>query len=374
MGAGAAVHLLPFTFYPPTLNLGAMEVELLPIRELTSLAAANPGPYLVRGQLELARTKTAKNGNPFVELKLADGEGTLTLRAWSDHPNFAQMQGLKEGAFVEISGSWFEQPNFGLDAREWSARLLTQEEVEALLAGAGPLKEKQGADYGTIVSAVAAMRDPRLRALSERFLEVFGERFRRTAAARKNHHARRGGLVEHVAQMMRSASALCDVYVDVNRDLVLAGVLFHDCGKLWENCYAEKGFAMPYSEFGELLGHIPIGLELVNRLWKDCQEESLAKAWATLEPASDQVRLHLLHLVASHHGVLEYGSPVVPKTPEAFLLHYVDNIDAKMEMVAEAYEAGAKVSATVYDWVRPLGARLVQPLAAMPPETPPQPD
>ncbi len=98
-------------------------------------------------------------------------------------------------------------------------------------------------------------------------------------------------------------------------------------------------------------------------------------SWATLEPASDQVRLHLLHLVASHHGVLEYGSPVVPKTPEAFLLHYVDNIDAKMEMVAEAYEAGSKVSATVYDWVRPLGTRLVQPLAAVLPEAePPQPD
>ena len=236
------------------------------------------------------------------------------------------------------------------------------------------MKEKQDTDYGSIVSAVAGMGDPRLRALSERFLGVFGERFRRTAAARKNHHARRGGLVEHVAQMMRSAAALCDVYPDVNRDLVLAGVLFHDCGKLWENCYAEKGFAMPYSEFGELLGHIPIGMELVNRLWKECQEEPAAQAWAAVEPASDQVRLHLLHLVASHHGVLEYGSPVVPKTPEAFLLHYVDNIDAKMEMVAEAYESSAKVSATVYDWVRPLGARLVKALPSVPQEAPPQPD
>ena len=352
-----------------------MEAELLPIRELTGLAGANPGPYRVRGQLELAQTKTAKNGNPFVELRLADAEATLTLRAWSDHPHFAEVQGLKEGAFVEISGSWFEQPNFGLDAREWRARALAQEEIEALLAGEGALRDKQDADFDSIATVVAGMDDPRLRAVSERFLEVFGERFRRTAAARKNHHARRGGLVEHVAQMMRAAQALCGVYPVVNRDLVLAGVLFHDCGKLWENCYAEKGFAMPYSEFGELLGHIPIGLELVNRLWKECQEDSGAHAWATLEPATDQVRLHLLHLVASHHGVLEYGSPVVPKTPEAFLLHYVDNIDAKMEMVAEAYEAGAKVSATVYDWVRPLGGRLVQPLPAVPPEAPqPQPD
>ena len=237
-----------------------METELLPIRELTSLAGANPGPYLVRGQLEVARTKTAKNGKPFVELRLADAEATLTLRAWSDHPHFKEVQELKEGAFVEISGSWFEQPNFGLDAREWRARPLVQEEIDALLNGSGALKERQDADYGYIVSMVAAMVDPRLRGLSEKFLEVLGDRFRRTAAARKNHHARRGGLVEHVAQMMRSASALCAVYPAVNRDLVLAGVLFHDCGKLWENCYAEKGFTMAYSEVGELLGHIPIGL------------------------------------------------------------------------------------------------------------------
>ena len=191
--------------------MGAMQAELLSIRELMSLAGANPGSYLVRGQVEMARTKTAKNGNPFVEVRLVDAEAGVTLRAFSDHPYFNELQGLKEGEFVEVSGHWFEQPSFGLEAREWRARQLAQEEIDGLLGGSEALREKQDADYGYIASAVAGMNDPRLRAVCEKFLGVLGERFRRTAAARKNHHARRGGLVEHVAQMMRCGkSALCD--------------------------------------------------------------------------------------------------------------------------------------------------------------------
>ena len=171
------------------------------------------------------------------------------------------------------------------------------------------------------------------------FLDQFGDRFRRAAAARKNHHARRGGLVEHVAQMMRSATAICGVYANLNRDLLITGVLFHDCGKLWENNYPEAGFAQNVSIHGEMLGHIPLGIELVNKLWRDLLDSDAARDWLALEPASEDVRLHLLHLIASHHGELAFGSPTLPRTPEAFALHYIDNLDAKSEMVRMAYEA-----------------------------------
>jgi 3'-5' exoribonuclease len=165
--------------------------------------------------------------------------------------------------------------------------------------------------------------------------------------------------------MMESALALCGVYPELNRDLIIAGVLFHDTGKLWETCPPERGFGIESELRGDLLGHLSIGIELVNALWRDLSKDK--EAWEALTPSPEDVRLHILHLVASHHGQLEYGSPVLPKTPEAALLHFVDNIDARMEMFFAAYEAGGAGTAqkSSRDWVRPLGVAPVTPLPAI---------
>ena len=88
--------------------------------------------------------------------------------------------------------------------------------------------------------------------------------------------------------------------------------------------------------------------------------------WKDLRPDNEDVRLHLLHLIAAHHGELEFGSPVQPKTPEAIALHYIDNLDAKLEMLARGYEGGASVAGRIYDKVKPLNVRLVAPLRAAP--------
>jgi 3'-5' exoribonuclease len=196
------------------------------------------------------------------------------------------------------------------------------------------------------------------------FLDSLGDRFKRTAAAKRNHHARRGGLVEHVAQMMRSADALCPVYPELNRDLLLAGVLFHDCGKLWENSYPEDGFSQIHSIHGEMLGHIPLGIELVNKLWNDLLDSPEFESWKALKPTSEMTRLHLLHLIGSHHGQFEFGSPVLPRTPEAFALHHIDNLDAKMEMLRDAYAQSTEIAPGIYDRVFPLPSNLVRPLAS----------
>jgi 3'-5' exoribonuclease len=190
-----------------------------------------------------------------------------------------------------------------------------------------------------------------------------GDRFRRTAAAKKNHHARRGGLVEHVAQMMRSAVAICGVYPELNRDLMLAGVLFHDCGKLWENSYPEDGFSQIHSIHGEMLGHIPLGIEMTNKLWNDLLASPQADEWKALKPTTEMTRLHLLHLIGSHHGQYEFGSPVLPRTPEAFALHYIDNLDAKLEMLRDAYSQASEIVPGIYERVFPLPSSLVRPLA-----------
>ena len=162
--------------------------------------------------------------------------------------------------------------------------------------------------------------------------------------------------------MMRTANLICTAYPQLNRDLLLAGVLFHDCGKLWENQYPERGFGQAYSLHGEMLGHIPLGIELVNKLWRDVAESPEAKDWLTLEPASETVRLHLLHLIASHHGEYQFGSPTLPRTHEAIALHYVDNLDAMLEMMRDAYTQASELAEGIYEKHFPLPANLVDPL------------
>lgn len=336
--------------------------EILSIADLKHRALEGRIEAAVQGQVAALAKKETREGKPFWEVVLADAEAKLTLRAWSDAPAYALCDGLTVGAFLEVTGEFVHNGSFGLDAKRWLCRALSDEEREVLLAGSPEMRRKQDADFAFLLECVAAVRDPRLRALAELFLADYGARFRRAAAARGNHHARRGGLVEHVAQMMRSAWAIAGAYPVLNRDLLTAGVLFHDSGKLWENSLPADGFVMPFDERGELLGHITIGIELVNALWRKLLATPEAAAFANVAPASEDVRLHLLHLLAAHHGELQFGSPVVPKTPEAWALHYVDNLDAKMEMMTQAYASSRPLAPRIQERVWPLPGNLVAPL------------
>ena len=341
---------------------------LLAIPELKQNAAAAPISARVHVQIEALERKSTRDGKPFWEIGVADAQGKLTLRAWSDGPAFSACESLRPGEFLEISGDFAVSGSFGLESKRWNCRSLDEGERDALLAGPPALREKQQADFATITELLGGVADPRLHQLAQLFLQDFGDRFRRTAAARGNHHARRGGLVEHVAQMMRLAAAISGAYPTLNRDLLIVAVLFHDCGKLWENSLPVDGFVMPYDERGELLGHITIGIELVNTLWRKMEASAQAAEWKKLQPASEDVRLHLLHLLASHHGELQWGSPVVPKTPEAMALHYIDNMDAKLEMMFVGYSTSKKLAPRIQERVWPLQGHLVAPLGIFRPE------
>ncbi len=239
--------------------------------------------------------RKTKSDKPYLEVHVVDSCDNIMLRAWEDAPVYKRCKELLEhGHCVEISGEFSHHATFGLEARSWDFRPLNATEKVAFMGGSKEVRERQEADFQFIAETVQGLTDPRLRILCEMFLVENGERFRRTAAARSFHHARRGGLVEHTSQMMRSAVALSGVYKKLNRDLLIAGVLFHDSGKLWENHVPEDKFAIEHCERGELLGHINMGIEIVNNLWRQLKANDAFSAWRSFMPSSESVRLHFV--------------------------------------------------------------------------------
>ena len=331
------------------------------ISKLKQQAGESPSSATLDVQLQKCVTKTTKSGKPYLEVVLTDSTDQFTLKIWENLPQFSSIQELEIESFLRLDGEWI-QNQYGIDGVRWQFRLLNAGEIQEFLSGDPVTRETQERDWNDILHLTSSISDPRLHGICALFIQQHGEHFRRTAAARKNHHARRGGLVEHVAQMMRCAVAISTVYRDLNRDLLIAGVLFHDCGKLWENSYSETGFAQPFDIQGEMLGHIPLGINLADKLWAELMQSPNATAWDKLSPANDLIRIHLIHLIASHHGCYEYGSPTLPRTPEAHALHHIDNLDAKHEMFKQAYRTAPKLAAEILERQFPLPTNIVLPL------------
>jgi 3'-5' exoribonuclease len=332
--------------------------DLLTIGTLRKTLRDGASPARIHAQVDDVIRKEDRNGKPYFEIKLRDSGDALTLKAWNNSPNFALCEELRRSEAVEIEGE-FSLGTYGVDAARWELRFLEEGDATNLFAGDDASRTTNEEDYALVTALVASIKDPRLQALTATYLEDFAPRFRRAAAARSNHHAFRGGLLRHTAQMMKTADAITTVYPRLNRDLLLTGTLFHDSGKLWEMCPPEQGFDIPRELRGELLGHISIGIELVNALWRKVMNDE----WKALQPASEDVRLHLLHLVAAHHGELQYGSPVEPKTPEAIALHYIDNLDARLEMIFGAYDKQNEIAPGVFEKVWALNTMPIRPLA-----------
>src|SRR5262249_24914034 len=163
--------------------------------------------------------------------------------------------------------------------------------------------------------------NPHLQALAECFLmdDAFVRDFSRAPAGVRNHHAYLSGLLEHVVSLLDAADRVLPLYPEVDRDLLLAGVFLHDIGKIKELSY-NRAFA--YTDEGQLVGHLIIGVEMLN--------EKVARVPdLTGEPFPKELLLRLKHMILSHHGTYEFGSPKLPMTPEAIALHHLDNFDAK---------------------------------------------
>ncbi len=165
------------------------------------------------------------------------------------------------------------------------------------------------------------VRDESLSRLVKLFLddEDFMKRFSEAAAGKRWHHAYRGGLVRHCYEVAKIALCMCELFPDVDRDLLLAGVFLHDIGKLDE---MSQDLLVDYTTAGKLLGHLEISAEMVR------------KKIDAIPGFPDPLRMHLLHCILSHHGELVNGSPVVPKTLEAILLYHCDNLDAQADAIS----------------------------------------
>lgn len=179
--------------------------------------------------------------------------------------------------------------------------------------------------YSYILGKAEAFSDRDLRAICVRQLEANRDKLMYYPAAQKNHHAELAGLLYHIKRMLMTAEKVCQVYTNLNSELVMAGVILHDMEKLNEIVANELGMASGYSFEGKMLGHLVQGVRTIDRL---AEELNVPREKAVM----------LEHMMLSHHYEPEFGSPKRPLFPEAEMLHYLDMIDAKMFDMQEAIE------------------------------------
>ena len=267
--------------------------------------------FLVKHQeLDWFRDRTR---GQFLTLVLMDRTGEILARAWERGPELADT--FAEGDVVRIQGP-VEEYQGRLQIIVERLRLARPEEV--VWGDFLPSTERDvEAMWQTVEGTIEELRNPHLKALCRAVFgdEAFTALFKRAPAARRVHHAYLGGLLEHVAELLVLARPLCRLYPDIDHDLLMAGILLHDIGKTREFTYERE---ISYSDTGRLLGHIVLSDEMVM--------EHLSQ----LNDFPEELAFRLRHMVISHHGRREWGSPRRPKTLEACALHNLDNLTAQV--------------------------------------------
>ncbi len=266
------------------------------------------------------QVRTNKNGNPYLQVDLRDATGVINAKLWN--VTDAIVRGVEPGDFARARG---KVQLFNGALQVILSHIDRVEPSSVHLSDFVPHTEQEiAALQQRLRDRLRAIADPHVRALAECFLmdDEFMAGFSRCPAGVRHHHAYVGGLLEHVVTLLDLAARVAPTYPDVNADLLTIGVFLHDCGKIRELSYRQS-FA--YTNEGQLLGHLVLGVEMVNEKLRDV-------AALTGEPFPPELLLRIKHMILSHHGELEFGSPVVPMTPEATLLSHLDNLDAKMHV------------------------------------------
>lgn len=259
-----------------------------------------------------------RNGNLYIQLELRDRTGAISARLWNagehlfrsfEEGDFLRVRGkvqLFQGALQIILSHIDRADSTRIDLTDFLPH--TEHDVSKL--------------YERLRGLLLRLGNPHLRGLVECFLmdEAFVDGFCKVPAGVRNHHAYIGGLLEHVVRLAETADRIAPLYAELDRDLLLVGIFLHDVGKVRELSY---GRVFGYTDEGQLVGHLVIGVEMLN-------EKAARVPDLTGEPFPPELLLRLKHMIVSHHGTYEFGSPKLPMTPEAIALHYLDNFDAKV--------------------------------------------
>lgn len=276
-----------------------------------------------------AAFKISTRGSEYLELKLADASGDLKAFLWDVRAVEGDPEAIRADVFVKVKGR-VEAYNGRAQMRVDKVRFAADAEIgdfsRFFPTSARPVPEML-AELDGLIQAVA---DPWIRQLlAALFIEDAERRsaFAKAPAAKSLHHVYLGGLLEHTLSVAAMAKLACGHYRALNADLVLAGVLLHDLGKTAELSY-QRSFG--YTDIGNLVGHISMEADWIQR------------AADRIPGFPEELRMQLLHIVLSHHGKLEFGSPVLPKTPEALLVHYLDDLDGKLEAMFKFIQDGSE--------------------------------
>lgn len=266
--------------------------------------------------------RTGRSGSEFLFLSLQDASAQVVAKVMSDVDRYKSEFEAGEYVRVEGRGSLYNgQVQLVLSSirrvNPEQDRLQGFREEDCILSSPRPIDEM----WEELQSHLRGIKNDHIRILLNRIVTDNAEQLKIWPAAQQIHHAYRGGFLEHVVKMAEVGLLIARAY-KADEDLVLAGVVLHDIGKLQELAY--EGGAGSYTRDGNLVGHIALGMMLVRETANG------------ISGFPAELRSQLEHLVASHHGTREYGSPVEPKTIEAFILATVDELDAKLNQVRKA--------------------------------------
>ncbi len=265
--------------------------------------------------------KIASNGSAYLDLALRDATGAISAKLW-DADRFKPDFELDDVVTVEGQVELYRGapqikvrkitkcPPQDVDLRDYLPR--TASDPEQM--------------YAALLDRLRALPEGPLRALLLAVMEdpATAEKYKLAPAASSYHHAYLGGLLEHVTSLLELGDRVCEHYPTLRRELIVAGLVLHDIGKVEELSFS-RGFR--YTNRGQLVGHIVIGLDLVHEKMR------------AIPDFPDSLRDQLDHIILSHHGQLEFGSPKEPLFPEALVVHYLDDLDSKLESMRAQYEA-----------------------------------